>query len=119
MQLCKACRLAPGKGISHLYSLPLRCVCGVAALIHTIVHVIHHCSAAAAAASGTAAAAEKVSVRLFSCRNAPQAAPRRYSADDAEQMSDDDDGYDEYMGCSSQQQCSQEQLQQEHFENSW
>ena len=100
MQLCKACRLAPGKGISasHLYSLLLRCVCGVAALIHTIVHVIHHCSAAAAAASATAAAAEKVSVRLFSCRNAPQAAPRRYSADDAEQMSDDDDGYDEYTG---------------------
>lgn len=29
-------------------------------------------------------------------RYAPQAAPRRYSADDAEQMSDDDDGYDEY-----------------------
>ncbi|KAL3144753.1 hypothetical protein ABBQ38_001874 [Trebouxia sp. C0009 RCD-2024] len=28
-------------------------------------------------------------------RNAPQEAPRRYSADDAEDMSDDDDGFDE------------------------
>lgn len=29
-------------------------------------------------------------------RNAPQTAPRRYTADDAEHMSDDDDTYDEY-----------------------
>ena len=52
--------------------------------------------AAATASAAAAAAAEKMPVRLCCYRNAPQAAPRRYSADDAEQMSDDDDGYDEY-----------------------
>lgn len=30
------------------------------------------------------------------CRNTPQEAPRRYSADDAEDMSDEDDGFDEF-----------------------
>ena len=30
------------------------------------------------------------------CRNTPQEPPRRYSAEDAEDMSDEDDGYDEY-----------------------
>ncbi len=44
--------------VVHLYSLLLCCLCGIAALIHTIVHVIHQCAAALAAAADT------VSVRL-------------------------------------------------------
>ena len=42
------------------------------------------------------------------CSNAVQSVPRRYTADDAENMSDDDDMYDEYiydhMGSSSNAQ---------------
>ena len=30
------------------------------------------------------------------CRNTPQEAPRRYSADDAADMSDEDDSFDEF-----------------------
>ena len=74
MLWCKACRLAPGKGISasHFYSLLLCCLCGIAALVHTIVHVIHHCSATAAAAVATAAAAATASAATASAAAAAE-----------------------------------------------